>query len=585
MNSTRSIPGVTRRRTVFVSSKFKGLEEARRIVIDAILRANHIPVAMEYFRDEFGGARLQDQIRLKVDESEIFVVLVGAELSNPAAGSEWGYVEQEVEEAKRMNIPIIPILLDETEHRAATRARRGTRPSAKHKEYRRRLEALRAAVTEGGALGVIYFSMRSKTFDDLGARFTASLIRTAACLGESRGWVDGRLFDRFADNPIIEGEAARNQFFQRFTERMTEFRVLSGRVQRWEEHKRATAEFFWSTYFPAIVRRGIRTIFLESGSAIAYVTKAFIDRVQLADSEVDHRFSRRLTLLSNNFISLLDLLLTPKARWRWGNVGVFPAAAFSDTYGATYGSTLGSVQMVNSPTEDMMHPHLRLLDGNAENMLEKSRAEFARQLGNDALILMTASGIDIRRQMRPDERYRSPSRVDPTGMSQEAILLTKNGPPGERPPATPFPGPHTGDFLNMMIKRSLLKQACPRVLFLDEYKWDLDFIPGNCFPVCDQRLRWREIVQRTPLAIVTAARPGVASDRMAKELVRIGLRIVARSSPPQGTSGEPTVLVAANAEFERALPRFDASVLPQRELPRAAGQRVRRLRTRVPGQR
>jgi hypothetical protein len=105
-----------------------------------------------------------------------------------------------------------------------------------------------------------------------------------------------------------------------------------------------------------------------------------------------------------------------------------------------------------------------------------------------------------------------------------------------------------------MLKRSLLNQDCPKVIFLDEYKWDLDFIVDNCFSVCDRLFPWKDCITNTPLAFAMASSTRARQQTMSSQLRHLGFDIIAESSPKQGENQSSTyVIIGANNIFQHRL--------------------------------
>lgn len=98
---------------VFVSSPYLELKEARAKVIDALLRAGHFPMVMEYQAAAPVNQKVNLEARLR--GCDVVLVILGAsygsriDLQNPSSIS---YTEFEFNTAQEIGIPIIPLTLD-----------------------------------------------------------------------------------------------------------------------------------------------------------------------------------------------------------------------------------------------------------------------------------------------------------------------------------------------------------------------------------------------------------------------------------------------------------------------------------------
>lgn len=88
--------------TIFVSSTQRDLVAERARVVEAILRAGHIPVAMEYFpASPTGSWKLIIQL---IDDCDYVVCLVAARYGFIPEGEEHSYTEKEFDYASQQGI-------------------------------------------------------------------------------------------------------------------------------------------------------------------------------------------------------------------------------------------------------------------------------------------------------------------------------------------------------------------------------------------------------------------------------------------------------------------------------------------------
>lgn len=96
---------------VFVSSTYTDLREERQAAVEAILTAGHIPAGMELFA---AGDRSQlEVIRRWIDESDVFMLILGGRYGSldPASGK--SYTELEYRHAMDANKPLFAVVANE----------------------------------------------------------------------------------------------------------------------------------------------------------------------------------------------------------------------------------------------------------------------------------------------------------------------------------------------------------------------------------------------------------------------------------------------------------------------------------------
>ncbi|MCI8529735.1 MAG: DUF4062 domain-containing protein [Lachnospiraceae bacterium] len=96
---------------VFVSSTYTDLKEERQAAVQAILDAGHIPAGMELFK---AGKSQMETIRKWIDESDIYMLILGGRYGSIEEESGLSYTELEYQYALRKNMPVFAIVLSET---------------------------------------------------------------------------------------------------------------------------------------------------------------------------------------------------------------------------------------------------------------------------------------------------------------------------------------------------------------------------------------------------------------------------------------------------------------------------------------
>ena len=100
-----------RKLQVFVSSTFKDLKVERQTAVQAILEAGHIPAGMELFIAE--DASQWDIIKEWIDESDVYMLIIGGRYGSIELESGKSYTHLEYEYAVSVNKPHFVIIIDD----------------------------------------------------------------------------------------------------------------------------------------------------------------------------------------------------------------------------------------------------------------------------------------------------------------------------------------------------------------------------------------------------------------------------------------------------------------------------------------
>lgn len=96
---------------VFVSSTYTDLIEERQAAVQAILDAGHIPAGMELFK---AGKSQMETIRKWIDESDIYMLILGGRYGSIESESGLSYTELEYRYALSKNMPVFAVVLSES---------------------------------------------------------------------------------------------------------------------------------------------------------------------------------------------------------------------------------------------------------------------------------------------------------------------------------------------------------------------------------------------------------------------------------------------------------------------------------------
>src|ERR1700736_478330 len=96
---------------VFVSSTYKDLQAERQAVVQAILMSGHIPAGMELFA---AGDKSQiETIRRWIEESDVFMLILGGRYGSIDPESGHSYIQLEYEFAAEKNKPYFAVVIDD----------------------------------------------------------------------------------------------------------------------------------------------------------------------------------------------------------------------------------------------------------------------------------------------------------------------------------------------------------------------------------------------------------------------------------------------------------------------------------------
>ncbi len=130
-----------RKLQVFLSSTFTDMKNERQAAVSAILKAGHIPAGMELFT---AGDRSQMEIIERwIDESDVYMLLLGGRYGSVEPKSEMGYTELEYNYALSQGKPLFAVVIADEALEAKVKEF-GT--DRMEKFYPQRLSSFRATV-------------------------------------------------------------------------------------------------------------------------------------------------------------------------------------------------------------------------------------------------------------------------------------------------------------------------------------------------------------------------------------------------------------------------------------------------------
>jgi len=94
---------------IFISSTYLDLQDERQAAVEAILGSKHIPAGMELFRA--GNASQLDTIKKWIDESDIYMLILGGRYGSIEPKTGKSYTQLEYEYALEKKIPVFAVVL------------------------------------------------------------------------------------------------------------------------------------------------------------------------------------------------------------------------------------------------------------------------------------------------------------------------------------------------------------------------------------------------------------------------------------------------------------------------------------------
>lgn len=182
-----------KRLQVFVSSTYSDLRQERQSAVEAILVAGHIPAGMELFTS--GDQSQMDVINQWIDESDVYLLILGGRYGSIEPKSGKSYTQLEYEYAIRRKKPIFACVINESAIEARVRTN-GTQ--ALETQNPKELQAFRSIV----------LSRMVRFWDDY-KDIKISIGETLATLARRDdlvGWVRP---STQVDVPVLAGEMAR----------------------------------------------------------------------------------------------------------------------------------------------------------------------------------------------------------------------------------------------------------------------------------------------------------------------------------------------------------------------------------------
>lgn len=102
---------MTKKMQIFVSSTYSDLKHERQAAVDAILKAGHIPAGMELFAA--GDESQLETIKRWIDNSDIFMLILGSRYGSIEPKSKKSYIEVEYDYTVSTNKPFFAVVISD----------------------------------------------------------------------------------------------------------------------------------------------------------------------------------------------------------------------------------------------------------------------------------------------------------------------------------------------------------------------------------------------------------------------------------------------------------------------------------------
>lgn len=471
-------PSVNRYYKVFISSTFTDLSDHRQQAILGILKAGHMPVALDNFSPETESKR--EVITDALASCQFYVIILGARYGTIPEDQERlpqklrgkSYTEIELQMARDAKLPIIAFIMagDEVIKQQATPGWVNSDEPRNRDKY----DKLRTSLTNGieKPLAKI-FSTPEQIYSEVYAYFQRDHLNVRGYILEP---------ERGSDIDIVLRFSSGNQVARDVVEALGKFSDVDPRLAIEPQKKQALAAAFLDLHGEHIENYFSR-VFFESGSTITYLARSLANR--LPKRGKTSPAARPVTVLTNNAFAYLYL---------WLCSGVMchpvPEGPPDHTYGGMYGPLTG-----RNRTPDYKLPALRDYDPDAANMIvELKKQVFPSPKDRDnSILLAAASGLQLTSDVNILEKRQDPVTLkDSWEQSTDSDVIEK---------VRKCRGFHVGSYQNMLFKRCYYLTQIPTFVFIHDDKVDCDVKIGKCHYLFDQGLTWENISTNYPLCL------------------------------------------------------------------------------------
>ena len=488
-----------RRYQIFISSTFEDLKAERKAAVEAVFQRGHIPIALENFSPS-DESDLQ-VIKRAMKDCQVYIAILGHRYGTVVPGKDYSFTEFEYSLAREYGLKTLTFILHDdviTKRRSeldCTKDEGELRNFGKLKDFHKR-------VTD-----------HFRSIFVPGPEFKGSV--ALALADNLYGWDRPGFIREPEDRSILE--TAKNEFIVDIIKELEGFPKLYERCSEEPEKKRVLANFFSECYMDDIRKKQV-SLFLESGSTVAFVAKE-ISHLLKGHVTIGEDGSPNIQISTNNILAYLLLWLVariPCTEFPW-------SPPEETTYGASYG---GVDKNLVARKPDYASAGLDRKEQAEIQQLIKAPFSLPT-MKRPVLLLGAASGLQIGLR----HKLKFPKGLSDSKRNEYELELSKCF------------GPHVGSYHNKIFKRFMYATNLPLVIFLTADKIDSEIEVGKCHFILDHSLTWEKFCATHPIAFCV----GCTADQMgeyAGMFTNLGFKI---------TSGqaytETTAFIARNDAF------------------------------------
>jgi hypothetical protein len=451
---------------VFISSTFKDLQPHRQQAELGIVKAGHMPLAIENYNPSSESKR--QIIRQALESCQFYVIILGHRYGSVPKDDDRGFVEIELDMAqdlkKQGRIQILPFVMkSELVNKART-----TTEFVNSEEIKlvTKYQALRDRLTEG-ADGPLYKEF--ETPEEIGVELYAYFKNLQSVRGyilepeEKTGGKGGE--------PIIY---SKNEVIRNIAIRLSKYEKVEPRFATETDKKQALAKAF-SELWGENIRSKFKRVFIESGSTLTYIAGSLARYLPSGGRPAS------LEVITNNAFAYLSLWLCSGV-----NCHALPSGSPDDTYAGFYGELSDQYRAPSydlSPLEDYDPEAVPIIATMKDNIFGHNNKT------KDTLILAAISGMQVTNKI-------TAVKVDHEGHEKDIL------------PSDPLikqlskcRGFHVGSYQNHLFKRSYYLSEYPAILFVHDKKIDCKIVAGKCHFLCDRNYTWNKLIEKYPLSI------------------------------------------------------------------------------------
>ncbi len=476
---------------IFISSTSDDFELERKGAKEAIIRAGHIPIGMEFWPAD--SVTSLEVIQEELRHCDVYVGIVGSRygstLKHPETGEDISYTEYEYDCAKKLGKSTLMLLMEETDARKARNKILSGDPERcwdnKYFEFRNRAKKNQVSFFRSGkqAEGSINTSV-------------SDALRN---LVQNRGIRSPGLIPA---NQLMPFHLQR--FLKVALDGLCKEERLSIRCDTEVHMKEELARFFWHYSFSEIVGSRYKRIFFESGSTLAFVAEALLDLIERNRGVAARQ--QEFAVFTNNVLVLLQFMyrsITPYY--------LRPTGRPDDKYGATYGE-LDSADGKNPGWDEPIPPrHVELVKKMSSYMKADPIHAWPESGHGDTqmLILAAASGVNC----------------------EDCHPL----------------GPHVGSYRNKLFKRALIMTGAPIIFFVHAKKFFEPYEASRCYAVCGSDFDWLKQCSEAPIAFCIGAENVAEREKVLEKIAKFQAFKYVSPIRPRGDYKSSPFLVSNHA--------------------------------------